>query len=186
MERHRPLRSTAAAMLVLDMQNDTVHAAAAMFDRRAQACIEPTRRMLELARATGIRVIFTAHAHRASGCDMGTFVDAYPAIREGRALIEGTCGAEICDEVQPLPGETVVRKRRHSAFFGTDLDLVLRSLAVDTVVVTGDAGSSWAQATVRDASAHGYRAIVIGHASVEEADGMSVDEFANLVMSERL
>jgi biuret amidohydrolase len=171
---------------VLDMQNDRVDAAAAMFDRLAQASIQPTRRMLELARATGMHVIFTAHAHRANACDMGSFADPYPAIRERRALVEGTPGAEICDALRPLSGETVVRKRRHSAFFGTDLDLVLRTLAIETLVVTGDAGSDWARATVLDASAHGYRTIVIGHAAGEEAEMMSVDQFANLVMSERL
>ncbi|MFT3721003.1 cysteine hydrolase family protein [Pseudorhodoferax sp.] len=153
-------------LIVIDMQKDNVDVGAPMFFPQARAAIEPNRRALELARAAAMLVVFAMHAHRADGRDMGRFADRYPAIRERRALIEGTPGAEICDELRPNADELVIKKRRHSTFFGTDLDIVLRSQRIDTVVIAGLATSSCVISTARDACAHEYRTVVLGDACV--------------------
>ncbi|SRR5260221_6395892 len=53
-------------------------------------------------------------------------------------FLEGTWGADFCEEVAPLPGEPIVTKHRSSAFVGTDLDQLLRAARVTTVVVIGE------------------------------------------------
>ena len=51
--------------------------------------------------------------------------------------IRGTKGVEVIDELKPETGDMVMEKRRFSAFFRTDLDMTLRTLEVDTIVVCG-------------------------------------------------
>jgi len=52
----------------------------------------------------------------------------------GPHAINGTLGAEIIDELKPQPGDYVVKKRRFSGFYGTDVDLCLRELEVNNLV----------------------------------------------------
>lgn len=146
------------------MQNDNVVPGAPMFKPEAREAIAPIQRALKFARANKMRVIYAAHAHRSDGSDMGRFAQLYPAILEGRSLIEGTPGAAICDELRPETGEIVIVKRRHSAFVGTDLDIVLRSSSIDTVFIVGYAVASCVLSTARDAIAGDYRTIVLGDA----------------------
>lgn len=159
------VRQGHGALVVVDMQNDNVRKDAPMYTPQATAAIAPIRRALGAARAGGVKVIFAAHAHRRDGSDMGHFAERYPAIREGRALIEGTPGAMICDELAPRADEPVIVKRRHSAFVGTDLDILLRCLSVETLVIAGFATSSCVLSTARDAIAANYRTVVLGDAS---------------------
>jgi nicotinamidase-related amidase len=75
--------------------------------------------------------------------------------------MEGTWGAEICEECAPLPGEPVVTKHRSSAFTGTNLDMILRSNGVQTVVVIGEQTPGCIEATYRDASYHDYYNVLV-------------------------
>lgn len=159
------LRRPNSALIVVDMQNDNVLPGAPMFTPESRLGIPGIQRALAAARAHGAKVIFAAHAHRADGSDMGHFAERYPAIREGRALIEGTPGAMICDELRPQPDEPVIVKRRHSAFVGTDLDIMLRCLSIETLVIAGFATSSCVLSTARDAIAANYRTVVLADAS---------------------
>jgi len=60
-------------------------------------------------------------------------------------------------EIAPEPGEVIIKKHRYSAFFGTDLDIILRGLGTDTVIVTGVTTENCCHATARDAMFHDYR-----------------------------
>ena len=60
-------------------------------------------------------------------------------------------------EIAPEPGEVIIKKHRYSAFFGTDLDIILRGLGIDTVIVTGVTTENCCHATARDAMFHDYR-----------------------------
>lgn len=76
---------------------------------------ERVRRVLQHYEAhTGMRVIFTTHAHRRDGCDMGVFGTSKPPIAQGMALVDGEKGVEICDELKPLLNEIVIKKHRYS------------------------------------------------------------------------
>lgn len=156
-----PIVGATTAVVVIDMQKDNVDQGAPMFNAQAHAAIGGIKRMLGLARSRGLRVIYVRQAHRPDGSDMGKFADHYPAIRERRALIDGTPGAEICDELRPEPGDISITKRRHSAFVGTDLDIVLRCSGINTLALAGLATSSCVLSTARDAIALDYRTIVL-------------------------
>jgi nicotinamidase-related amidase len=68
-----------------------------------------------------------------------------------RYTVPGTPGHDFTDELTPLPGEIVVRKYRSSAFWGTNMELLLRSNGIQTVVVGGCTTEGCVESTARDA-----------------------------------
>ena len=76
-------------------------------------------------------------------------------------FLQGTWGAEFSPEVAPEPGEPVVTKHRSSAFRNTDLDMILRSNGIETVVVIGEQTPGCIEATYRDAAYHDYYNVLI-------------------------
>lgn len=76
-------------------------------------------------------------------------------------FVEGTWGAEICDECAPVAGEIVITKHRSSAFVGTSLDSALRSNGIQTVVIIGEQTPGCVEATFRDAAYHDYYAVLV-------------------------
>jgi len=81
------------------------------------------------------------------------------------ALVDGEPGIEIYDELKPLPDEVVLKKRRFSAFYGTDLDIILRSSGMEAVIVTGVTTENCCHATARDALFHNYGVIFLSDAT---------------------
>jgi len=110
-------------------------------------------------------VIYTAHVHRRDGCDMGLFDDLHPPIANRDALVDGTPGVEVYPELGPAPGEHVIKKHRYSAFFGTDLDIILREWGVDTVIISGTTTENCCHATARDAMFRNYRVVFLSDAT---------------------
>jgi nicotinamidase-related amidase len=68
-----------------------------------------------------------------------------------RYSVDGTRGHEIVEELKPESGEIVVRKHRSSAFWGTDLELLLRSNGIKTAVIAGCTTEGCVESTARDA-----------------------------------
>jgi len=73
----------------------------------------------------------------------------------------GQAGNEFKDEVRPLPGETVVTKRVHSAFIGTDLEARLRRAGNGPLIVTGVLTHNSVEATVRMGGNLGFEIFVV-------------------------
>jgi ureidoacrylate peracid hydrolase len=153
------------ALIIVDMENDFVAEGAPLRATMAPAVVPPLQRALAHARRTGMRVIFTTHAHRRDGSDMGVFGRSKPPIVERMALVDGEPGIEIYDELKPLPQEVVIKKRRFSAFYGTDLDIVLRSSGIEAVIITGVTTENCCHATARDALFHNYGVIFLSDAT---------------------
>ena len=115
------------AILVVDMLNDFVTGSLAC--DRGKAIVPATARLLKAAREKGVPVIFCNDCH-IKGID-----------RElklwGDHAIKGTPGAEVIPELELCEKDFVVPKRRYSGFFQTDLDILLKELGVQTVIITG-------------------------------------------------
>ena len=141
------------AVLVIDMLNDFVKPGGTLRVERAERIIPKLKALLDWARGKGLPVIYACDAHRKG-------VDAELALW-GDHAIEGTWGAQVIDELKPQEGDFVVRKRRYSAFFGTDLDLLLRELGVDTLILTGLVTNVCVQHTAADAFFRGYKVVVV-------------------------
>jgi ureidoacrylate peracid hydrolase len=145
------------AVLVIDMQNDFVAPGAALRSAQAAAMVPRLAATLKTCRERGMRVVYTAHVHRSDGCDMGRFADLYPPVADGSSLVDGSPGAEIFPDLTPAPGEHVIKKHRYSAFFATDLDLILREWGIVNVVVCGTTTENCCHASARDAMYLGYK-----------------------------
>ena len=142
------------AVLVVDMVNDFCLPGGLMPLPDADRLYAPQRAVLDAVRTAGGVVVQVVDAHR-------------PNVREDREFrtraphcIEGTRGAEVIDELAPHADDLVVLKRRFSGFFGTDLDLTLRDMHIEQVVVMGVVTNICVRSTVHDAFFHGYRVVV--------------------------
>jgi ureidoacrylate peracid hydrolase len=153
------------AMIVVDMQNDFVAVGAPMETPAARAMVPDLARTLKFCRDVGIRIIYTTHAHRGDGSDMGLFDDLWPPIASRAGLVDGTPGIEIYPDVAPTTGEHVIKKHRYSGFFGTDLDIILREWGIDTVIISGTTTENCCHATARDAMFRNYRVVFLSDAT---------------------
>ena len=159
-----PLDPARTVLLVIDMQNDFLLPGAPLESPAGRAMIPTVNRAIESCRAAGIPVMFTAHAHRRSGTDMGAFARLYPPVAARAALIDGTPGTEIHAALARLATDELIKKHRYSAFFDTDLDTVLRGLDTRTVVVAGVTTEDCVQATARDAMFRNFDTVVLSDA----------------------
>lgn len=147
------------ALLVIDMQKDFclegfgAHRAGRDL-AAAQRAIPVIAELLAAARQTGVRV---AHVGFATLPDHAS--DSGPWLAQRRRstyssdtlCLAGTEGAAFVAQLAPAAGEWVVRKHRYSAFSGTDLDMLLRSAGIRSVVVTGVSTNACVESTLRAA-----------------------------------
>ena len=92
------------------------------------------RTVIDAARATDVPVVFLQEAHRASRVDFGRELDG----DEDEHCVEGWPGTEVAAEVVGLrPDDYVIKKRRYSGFIGTDLEILLRGLKAETLILVG-------------------------------------------------
>lgn len=115
------------------------------------------RELVDLARASGVPVVFIREVHNPSFIDLGREVDGV----EGLHCIEGTLGADFIEDFGPRPEEYQVRKRRYSAFFGTDLDIILRGYGARTLILTGGLTDVCVHYTAVDAHQHDYHVRIV-------------------------
>ena len=138
------------AVIVVDMLNDFV--TGALKCDRGLAIVPKTAELLRGARKAGIPVIFSNDAH-IKGVD-------HELKLWGDHAIAGTKGAEVIPELELCESDYVVPKRRYSGFFHTDLDLLLKELGVDTVIMTGLHAHMCVRHTSADAYCLGYNVVV--------------------------
>lgn len=141
-------------VMVIDMQRDFVDSGAPIECAGARAIVPAIVCLLDAARERGVPVVYTEERHRQDGIDLEI------ANQEPEHCLEGTSGVEIIPVLRPRPGDYVVVKRRYSGFFATDLDLLLRSLCADTLVLTGAATDVCVRATAQDAHQLNYGVVV--------------------------
>lgn len=128
------LRKT--ALLIIDMNNAFVGKGAPLEVPRAIENVPRIKKLLAICRSLKIPVVHVSHVFRKDGRDRGYMYDFWPVLKKG-VLEEGSEGTQIYPEIAPIAGETVISKRRYSAWFGTDLDIVVRNLGVDTLIICG-------------------------------------------------
>jgi ureidoacrylate peracid hydrolase len=148
-------------VLVIDMQNDFVDQKGKFgvygFPAMAQNIVNPIKKLLIIARETKIPIIYTQHVHRPD------YLDAGPRSQSKKlgALIRGSWGAQIVKEIEPTPDDFIIEKHRYSAFYNTDLEIVLRGLHINTLIVTGVATNVCVESTVRDACIRDFNVVIL-------------------------
>ena len=118
-------------------------------------------KLAELARSSGVPVIFTRVEYMTGGADGGLF---YQKIKALSLFDRGSRLGEFDDRLRPLEGEIVVTKQYPSAFFGTHLASTLNMMGVDTCLLSGFSTSGCVRASTLDALQYGFRPIVVPEA----------------------
>lgn len=165
-------------VIVIDVQNDFCHPEGLMAQRgraaAAGAWFEHLQQLVAAARHHGVHVIHVRVEH-GPHTDSPVWVTRFSQARAAgaapgeTACAAGSWGAEFFS-IAPLPGEAVITKHRYSAFLGTNLDQILRSKGIRTVVVTGVKTNVCVESTVRDAFQRDYGAILAADCTATDSD----------------
>lgn len=140
------------ALLIIDAQNEFLSTVS-----DSATSVRTIRLVLQHARKAKIPVIFSKEVHRAEQVDFGRELDGDESVH----CLEDTAGIEIAAPLQPDAGEFVITKRRYSCFFGTDLQILLQGLQVQTLIVCGYLTDVCVHYTCVDAHQHDYFVRVI-------------------------
>ncbi|MEW6375242.1 MAG: isochorismatase family cysteine hydrolase [Thermodesulfobacteriota bacterium] len=142
------------AIIVVDMLKDTFKEGSRLpITQEARQILPNIKRLLEVSRKKGFPIIFA--------CDSFLKKDF---IFKGRMKIHslrGTKGSEVVDDLKSEQTDIVLPKRRFSAFFKTDLDQTLRSIGVDTIIVTGITTEVCVLMTAMDGLCHDFYVIIL-------------------------
>ena len=143
--------ATHTALVIVDMQNDFVHKGGSLLVPDAEATIPAINRLLQFARAHGIRVVYSQDTHRDSDPEWRIWP---------KHAREGTWGWQIVDELAPAQGDVVLRKLRYDAFYGTPLDHLLRLWGTGTLVICGTVANKGVHYTAASAALRWYDVVI--------------------------
>ena len=165
MEVHMAINSRETAVLALHWEVDVVtpEAFGPFFAEMAKSTgvIARTAQVLNRARSAAMPVIYTRVCFRPGYPELIVNNPLFSLTVEKMALIDGTPGAEIIPELVPRQGDFVIDHRRVSAFYGTELNTLLKHLGITTVALTGVATNITVEGTAREATNEGYNVIVL-------------------------
>lgn len=154
---------TNSAFVVIDMENGFISTDSTHCIKNARATVPALSRAIRAAREFGIPIFFVKRIYRNDGSDVE--LTRYQSWKEGgRAMSpasEGTNSAQVPEELRPQPGDYSIIKPRWSAFFQTDLDLLLRRLGIRTVILTGTTTPNCIRTTAYDANSLDYNVVIL-------------------------
>jgi ureidoacrylate peracid hydrolase len=164
------------AVLIVDVQNDFVHEKGSLAQvgrdvRPAQTVVPLIETLVDKTRENGARLIWvrTEHAPWTNSAAWLGRIRKKQDIRHFPICLIGTWGSEMY-RLKVQAGEAVVTKHRYSAFLNTDLDLILRSLEIRTVVIAGVTTNVCVESTARDAAMRDYYTIILSDCTAADSD----------------
>lgn len=166
-----------AALIVVDVQNDFC-APKGMMDREGndltvvQAMVPRIRRLVDAARGAGVLTVFIQSIYGLAGSELlsESWLEQAGRRRKGSytqypVCAEGSWNYDFYGGLRPVEGEPIIHKHRFSAFEGTDLDLILRSKGIRSVILTGVATNVCVETTARHAFVKDYYVVFVGDAT---------------------
>ncbi|RLQ94030.1 cysteine hydrolase family protein [Falsibacillus albus] len=183
------MKSAKKALLVMDLQNGIVSRYA---DK--PEVLTPFQKAVEAARKAEIPVVFVRVAFREGYPEISGQNKMFSAIGKHGGMVQSEASTQIHESLAPRADEPIVTKRRVSAFSGSDLEVVLRGLGADQLILTGIATSGVVLSTLREAADKDYGLSVLSDACLDgdeevhrvltekvfprQADVMTVDEWS--------
>jgi len=166
-----------AALIIVDMQNDFVHddgftnkfskgkGVPKMSLELLKKPIPAINRLAECFRKKGKEVIYIYTACEQDYSDVAMPLKTIAKAKEVGALVKGSWGAQMIDELAPQEGDHMVRKHSYGGFFQTPMDRILRNLNITDLIVTGVNTNFCVETTVREAVAYGYEVTLVSDAT---------------------
>jgi maleamate amidohydrolase len=177
---HQPLQVpvSRAALLLVDLQEEH------RFDERFlaadfESALANARRLLLAARTAGVAVFHAQYVRDFAIVPPRPF-EITGAEGKPHFSDPGSGFTAICPEVAPLPGETIVTKNDASAFAGTGLEIDLKSRNIEWLVIAGAWTEACVAASVRDATAQGFRVLLVKDACTSGSAHMHQTAILNL------
>lgn len=147
---------SSTALLIIDFQADNFDGGPLHIVGSTEV-LPKAKTVLATARTVGLPIIHTKEVHRKEMVDFGRELDGAEPVH----CLETWPGTDFHSKFTPHEGEFVISKRRYSAFFATDLDLLLRGLGIKTLVIMGALTNVCVHYTSADAHQHDYHFYVI-------------------------
>ncbi|MDH3240987.1 MAG: cysteine hydrolase [Alphaproteobacteria bacterium] len=177
------LSPATGALVVHDVVNDFVDPARPGFDQDLPRVLDNIEVLLTAARQAGLPVIFIGPGQ--GDPKIGPRKTSRPPNR----LVWGSPGVDVPDRFGPLPGETLLRKPRYGAFYGSRLAAHLRETGRDTIAVCGLSLAGGVENTIRDAFNHDLKSVLVHDATLCRAvpdqgwGAVSREEVAKVILS---
>ena len=155
-----------AALVIQDLQNDVIIEGGAFADSGAPAhatsqnVVENVRMLAEACRSAGVPVIHVWYLVEQGAPGLRQNAPLFEGVKGANALVRGTWGAAPAAGLEPHDGDFVVEKMRMNRFYETRLDILLRGLGVETLIISGAWTHMSIEHTARHAADAGYRAVV--------------------------
>jgi len=143
------------ALVNVDMQNCFVHGSPVSAPD-GLIVEERINRLAAACRAAGILVIHTSHVVRPDGSNVGVLGEVVPPVKLG-IINKGSESAALHKGLTVDPRDILLDKPRYGSFHGTDLELILRSRGIDTIIITGIATNVCCETTAREAMVRDFR-----------------------------
>ena len=155
-----------SALLVIDMLNDFLYGK--LKCERCQEIIDEVRGLIDYARGKNIPVLYICDSHKPGDAEF----EKWPP-----HAVEGTSGAEVIDELKVDDNDFLVKKKRYSCFFETELDSLLKKLGVDHLILSGILTDICIQHTTADAFFRGYKVTVVEECTETMSSEAKVSSF---------
>lgn len=172
---HRQDLNMSTVLLILDVQNGVIERL-----ENTKPYLDRLASTVTSARNANIKVMHVVTGFRAGYPESNLNNSSVPAVVARGEYLEGSSSVEVHSSVTPINNEPTIIKRRVSAFFSTELDMLLRCAKAETIVVAGLITSGAVLSTVRQAMDMDYRVTVL------EDCCMDRDEEVHRVLMEKL
>jgi gluconolactonase len=166
------LDPASCALIIQDMQNDVIIEGGAFADSGAPAhaiaqnAVANVADLAAACRAAGVPVIHIWYIVEPGSAGLKQNAPLFQGVKEADALVRGSWGAAPADGLEARDGDHVVEKMRMNGFYDTRLDILLRGLGAETIVITG----AWTNMSIEHTARHGADA---GYEVVVASDGTS-------------
>ncbi len=179
----KEIKASETALIVVDMVKDFTDPDGLVFYPMNREILPTIAKLVDACHEKDIQVIFIQHRYRKDKYDKNL-----ETMRPN--CIEGSGGEEI-DPLLPVDRKKdyIIQKRRYSAFYGTDLDLVLREHGIKNTVIVGTKTNCCIRATVQDAYFNYYYPIVLSDCvgtdskEVNQVHLTDIDKYFGVVMT---
>ena len=165
------------ALIIVDMQNDFIHddgfakkyAQGDVMTKKPLDQLNSTipyiKKLAECFRKNEREVIYLYIACEPDYSDVAIPHKVMAKPKEMGALVKGSWGVQIIEELTPHKTDHMVKKHSYGGFFQTPLDRILRNLGIKTLIISGVNTNFCVETTIREAVAYGYEVVLVSDAT---------------------